>query len=110
MGQLFSDSSVVIPATPALPLRLGRETEGGLVVHLRAAKYKQSAGPDKKRKLVEYRSSELCFVRFSDPLTRYHKVRFCAAEQLGVDQPLNLGLGEGRLEVRVETVLNELFR
>jgi hypothetical protein len=45
IGQLFSDRSVVMPATPALLLRLGRGTDGGLVVHLRAAKYKQSAGP-----------------------------------------------------------------
>ena len=32
-------------------------------------------------------------------LTSYHKVPFCAAEQLGVDQPLDLCLGEGGLEV-----------
>jgi len=37
--------------------------------------------------------------RFATVLTSYHKVTFCAAEQLSVDQPLDLGLGEGRLEV-----------
>ena len=54
MGQLFSDRSVVMPAAPALPPRFGRGTDGGFVVHLRAAKYKQSAGPGKQSKLVRY--------------------------------------------------------
>jgi len=31
--------------------------------------------------------------------TSYHKIPFCAAEQLCVDQPLDLGLGEGGLEI-----------
>ena len=42
--------------------------------------------------------------------TGYHKVPFCAAEQLSVDQPLDLCLGEGGLEVRVEAILDEFFR
>jgi hypothetical protein len=50
------------------------------------------------------------FVRLMDGLTGYHKVPFCTAEQLGVDQPLDLGLGEGRLEVGVEAILDEFFR
>ena len=64
----------------------------------------------KKCKLVRRCNSTLCFVRFVGVRTRYHKVRFCAAEQLGADQSLDLGLGEGGLEVRVETILNEFFR
>ena len=108
MGQLFSDNSVVMPAIPALLLRLGRGTDGGFVVHLRAAKYKQSAGPGRECKFVQY--SELRSVRLSGGPTSYHKVPFCTTEQLSVDQPLDLRLGEGRLEVRVEAVLDEFFR
>jgi len=57
IGQLCSDKSVVIPTIPPLPLRLGRGTDGGFVVHLRAAKYKQSAGPSQEREAVQYRDT-----------------------------------------------------
>ena len=39
---------------PPLPLRLGRGTDGGFVVHLRAAKYKQSAGPGQECEAVQH--------------------------------------------------------
>jgi len=98
IGQLFSDKSVIMPETPALLLRLGRGTDGGLVVHLRAAKYRQSAGPGENFRFGKHWSKPR-FVRLGGTHTCYHKVPFCAAEQLSVDQPLDLGLGEGRLEI-----------
>ena len=54
MGQLASYNSVTVtvPAIPALVLRFGRGTDGGLVVHLSAAKYKQSAGPGQEYELL----------------------------------------------------------
>ena len=42
---------------PPLPLRLGRGTDGGFVVHLRAAKYRQSAGPGQECEAVQHRDT-----------------------------------------------------
>lgn len=56
------------------------------------------------------RHSELRFVRSLGRHTSYHKVPLCAAEQLSVDQPFDLGLREGRLEIRMEAILDEFFR
>lgn len=50
MGQLFSDNSIMAECVLS-PLR-GRGTDGGLVVHLNAAKYRQRAGPGQERKFL----------------------------------------------------------
>ena len=59
---------MVIPAIPLLPLRLGRGTDGGLVVHLRAAKYKQSAGPGQECEVVQYRDTPIYAFRVGLPV------------------------------------------
>ena len=52
----------------------------------------------KDENLLGIASPDCVFGSASGP-TGYHKIPFCAAEQLCVDQPLNLGLGEGGLEI-----------
>jgi hypothetical protein len=62
----------------------GRGTEGGCVVHRNAAKYKHNAGPGRKRVRTVFETRTLP--------TCYHKIAFCTAEDVNIEEILCLCL------------------